>query len=318
MQIPYIKCHGSGNEFIMMDNTHLPGQWTPEDWGKLSRLVSDRSGVLGSDGLLVVMVPQENDGGMRMFNVDGSEAEMCGNGLRCVARRLHELAGKKEIQAQTLQGVVPCTVEPEIEGTFMVKARITPVVLEASKVPILRYGEQVIKTPIKELDNAECTALSIPNPHLISIVESIDRNQLMRWGHAVEAHPEVFPNGMNVSMVQALGPNRIHVTTNERGCGITKACGTAISSSSFVSCLLNLAEYGREIMVQTEGGVSYCLVESPEVRHVWLKGNATYTERGVLEVTEDLSQIRVSESGVQSGEIQAYLRLWEKGVKDIS
>lgn len=292
MQLNIIKCHGSGNDFIMLEEEELT-TFSSEKRAQLARILSDRKGEFGSDGILIAG-KKPGDGKMIMYNVDGTEAEMCGNGIRCVARKLFESSSKDKLDIQTKGGIVTCTREkPVSAGVFTVSARISPVKFNAPEVPI-EYGlPQVINTLVPELDSkAKFSALSIPNPHLISIVPEIDEQKLVRWGEKVLELINIFPNGINVSMVKLLGKNHIYVKTYERGCGLTGACGTAISSSSCVSCLLQVCDYGQLIKIHSPGGVSFCKVEKEGDDYVLLTGNATYLYKATLEFDKEKFQIQ--------------------------
>ncbi|MBF0236887.1 MAG: diaminopimelate epimerase [SAR324 cluster bacterium] len=286
MSFQFIKCHGSGNDFIMLEESQLPEAWDPQEIAQFARLVSDRQGHLGSDGVLIVAPSIRFDGKMVMYNSDGSRSEMCGNGMRCVARFLFEKTGRDQLMVESGLGVVPCRRQADIfQGVYTVSVVINPVNLQTETVPVHYPVPQILNHPMPEMDqNATFTALSIPNPHLISIQSEIDRERLLQWGETVKERQDIFPRGINVSMVKVLGKNRIFVMTNERGCGITQACGTAMSSSAYVSCLQGLCDYASPVEVQSEGGITFCQVENPESDQVLLTGNATYVYQGLIEM----------------------------------
>ena len=285
MHIKFIKCHGSGNDFVMIDERDLLPNILTSDIPRFIQSVCDRSGPIGADGVLVVANSEQYDGKMIMYNSDGTEAEMCGNGMRCVARKLLTVRERAEIHVESKIGSVFCRKMPDMHsGVYTVSVVIGPINLNADSVPIQHNGTQVINEIIPEIDpNAQFTALSIPNPHLIAIVPEIDFDKLTNWGEAILNNPQIFPNGINVSMVQKKGDNHIFVATYERGCSITAACGTAYSSSCYVSCMNGVCDYDTSILAQSKGGVSYCRISQNRPEEVLLVGNATYVYEAVVD-----------------------------------
>ncbi len=309
VELRFTKCHGSGNDFVMIDQHAIPPAIQPEQLSKLSQVMCDRSGPLGGDGILIVAPSETLDGKMIMYNTDGTEAEMCGNGMRCVARKLITNQSLQKLEVETKNGSVVCWKVPEIyPGVYSVSEIINPINLQARDVPIHYNGATVVNTAIPEVDpDAQFTALSIPNPHLIAIVPEIETSRLLDWGKAVVANPSIFPNGMNVSMVRKVEDNHIFVSTNERGCGLTAACGTAISSSSYVSCLNGICQYNQPILVQTEGGISYSLVENEDATGVTLTGNATYVYEATARLNANTLKIEaIEEKTIFEEENSAY------------
>ena len=310
MQIPFIKCHGSGNDFLLINHQDL-AIIPQQQYADLAIQASDRNGLIGSDGILISAPSEKFDGRMIMYNSDGSEAEMCGNGMRCVARWFFENAsnGQQQIEIETKVGSVICYAVPDLsQGVKTVSLKVGPAQTENHQVPIEYAINPVYEVPILALDDtATFTAVSIPNPHLISFVEEIDRSRLEHWGKQIEKHPEIFPNGMNVSMVRVDGAQKLFIMTNERGCGITKACGTAISSTAYVSCWLGYCEYQRPIEIHSEGGFSLCQVKQEDQSRVRLTGNATFTSEGILTWDEEhrkLTNVQVIHQ--RQDEVQAY------------
>ncbi|MGK5092654.1 diaminopimelate epimerase [Deltaproteobacteria bacterium TL4] len=314
MEIKFIKCHGSGNDFVMVDENSVSQEFSPKQWSQLAIAVSDRQGLIGADGLLIVSHRTSFEGRMIMYNTDGTEAEMCGNGMRCVARKLLEEQKTSQLRVEAKVGSVLCqqveAIFPQVPSVSVV---INPVKLKASEVPLEYNREDVINLSIPEVDaEAKFTALSIPNPHLITFVPEIDRQRLELWGRHIVQHPEIFPNGMNVSMVKLMAHNHIFVMTNERGCGITQACGTAMSASAFVSCLLKKCDYNTPIKVQAMGGLNFCTIVNQRSTEVILTGNASYVYKASLVFdSETGSLLQINDKDEFRDEITHYQELMQ-------
>lgn len=312
MKIPFIKCHGSGNDFILIDEIENDFGFSEKDRRELSILLCDRLDGIGSDGILFVMPSDKAEGRMRMFNSDGTEAEMCGNGLRCVARHMIEKLGKTEIAIETEKAVLPVSqveeIFPEID-TFSVM--IDPVSFALESLPMNYNGEEAVNVGIPELSAERTfTALSVPNPHIVSIVEEVDQDELLAVGKKANDLPEVFPNGVNVSYVQILEKNKIFVRTFERGVGLTNACGTAMSASSLVSTILGPNERDTPIVVINKGGLVNCVVEKDEERFsIQLRGNGTNVYQAVVDVDLEARTFALSEQSFFEKENKTYEKL---------
>lgn len=312
MKLPFIKCHGSGNDFILIDEIENDFGFSEKDRRELSILLCDRKDGIGSDGILFVMPSEKAEGRMRMFNSDGTEAEMCGNGLRCVARHMIEKVGKTEIAIETEKAVLPVSqveeIFPEID-TFSVM--IEPVNFEVESLPMNYKAEEAVNVEIPELsEDRTFTALSVPNPHIVSIVDEIDQNELLTIGKKANDLPEVFPNGVNVSYVQILEQNKIFVRTFERGVGLTNACGTAMSASSLVSTILGPNDLDTPIIVINKGGLVNCVVEKTAGRFsIQLRGNGTNVYQAVVDVDVDAHTFEVFEQHFFEKENAIYEKL---------
>ncbi|MBX0356767.1 diaminopimelate epimerase [Halobacillus sp. Nhm2S1] len=312
MKIPYIKCHGSGNDFILIDEIEHDFRFSEKEREELSLLLCDREKGIGSDGILFVMPSDKAEGRMRMFNSDGTEAEMCGNGLRCVARHMIEKLGKKAIAIETEKAVLPVSqveeIFPEID-TFSVM--IEPVRFEVDSLPMIFEGKEAVDVQIPELsDTRTFTALSVPNPHIVSLVDSVDQEELLAVGKKANNLPDVFPNGVNVSYVQVLEKNKIFVQTFERGVGLTNACGTAMSASSLVSTILGPNELDKPIVVINKGGLVNCVVEKKDGRFsIQLRGNGTNVYQAEVDIDWEARTFEVSEKQFFEEENATYEKL---------
>jgi diaminopimelate epimerase len=289
MELNLIKCHGSGNDFLLIDEITETYHFTEKDRQNLAIALCDRKKGIGADGILFVLNSDRCDGKMRVFNADGSEASMCGNGLRCVGRYVTELKKKDEITIETMKADLQISRESSIYAeipTF--KVEISPVLFELKHLPMNIEKQTLIAEKVPEIsDTLTFTAVAVPNPHLISIVENehIISNEQKCISETVNKPNNLFPDGVNVSFVQSLGSDGIYVRTFERGVGFTNACGTAMSASSLVTCLAGLNDYEQEIDVYNNGGKVRVIVHKNEEEFSMdLIGNATYISRYTLKV----------------------------------
>jgi len=242
MQINILKCHGSSNDFILIDEWSNDYKFSEDQRVILSQTLCDRNSSLGADGILFFSKSNKADAAMRIFNSDGSEAEMCGNGLRCIARYALELLKKDSAIVETIKENLEVKKLPDIFlGVKTFQVTIKPVRFELETLPMVFPKETLRNEKIKEL-SAELlfTALSIPNPHIVSIVDSIDEISIAQMGIKANLDKKIFPRGANLNFVKPLGENTIYVQTYERGVGLTNACGTGMSSATLVSCLLGI------------------------------------------------------------------------------
>ncbi len=305
MQIEIIKCHGSGNKFVMVDLTKGVEQFG--DMAAFAREICAHKEVGGSDGVLYVVHTGEHYT-MRMFNPDGSEAEMCGNGIRCVARLVEERYIKQnEFTLASGGGLYPtCRAENIGEG---IKAYGVDIAVRTASPDFgFAAGEQrFIDKTIPELDTqTRFTALNLGNPHIVAAVEEIDMDNLVRMGEEVTRLKEEFPRGINVSLYRKCGTNAIYVATYERGAGITFSCGTAMTASSTASVLLGLCDENCDIEVYNRGGMVRCMCRIDDCGIVTrLTGNATYEWSGIAEWNgSELGEVTRTE--VYDAEVKAY------------
>lgn len=282
MRLPFIKCHGSGNDFPLID-----ARGVDADWPVVARLLADRAGPVGGDGLLL-LVPGAGGAafGMRMFNPDGSEAETCLNGLRCVTRLGFEATGLSDAdvslsasratarrEAVIAPGVVTIgTAAAASTDTALVGLNIADPMLVEARLPGLPSERQF-------------TAVAMPNPHLVSFVEAVDEDELVALGDWVEAGPALMPGRGNVSFVEDRGQGRLFVRTYERGVGLTNACGSAMAASTFAAGLTGRIGWGAPVTVFNAGGLVRTEAASPaEGAIVRVSGNATFEWDGAIAI----------------------------------
>ena len=266
----FTKMHGLGNDFVlvncfeeMLDLERAPG---------IAAKVCDRYFGIGADGLILLLPADDGDVTMRIFNSDGSEAEMCGNGIRCAAKYLYErgLVKKDKIRVKTLAGMIIPELIIENGSVRLVRVDMGEPRLERSEIPMEGAPGQVINEPL-QVDGAafQVTAVSMGNPHCIIFVPDTDLVPLREIGPRIEKHP-AFPRKTNVEFIQVLNRQEVRMQVWERGAGETMACGTGACATA-VACVLN-DHTGRRVTVHLKGGD--LLIEWAENNHVYMTGPA--------------------------------------------
>jgi diaminopimelate epimerase len=271
--------HGAGNDYVYVNcfNEHI------EDPNELSRFVSDRHFGIGSDGLVLIMPSETCDFRMRMFNADGSEAEMCGNATRCIGKYVydHHLTSKKEFTLETLAGVkVLQLFTDEQDRVQRVRVDMGAPILEAAEIPVVAKTSPVVNLPVEVLgEQKELTCVSMGNPHAICFVTDVDTLDLPAIGPAYEHHP-LFPRRTNTEFVQIQDRQNVKMRVWERGAGETLACGTGCCAT-LVACVL-CGKTDRKATIHVLGGELE--IEWDETtNHVFMTGPATTVFDGVLE-----------------------------------
>jgi diaminopimelate epimerase len=217
--------HGIGNDYVYIS---LFDQELTVDPSKLAIAISDRHFGVGSDGLILIVPSELADARMRMFNADGSESEMCGNGVRCVAKYLHDhgIARKGRVTVETGRGILTLDLDFENDLVCRVRVDMGAPILEAEKIPTTLPGEPPIDVPLNILGHdLKLTAVSMGNPHAVAFVEDVAHFPVEIVGAAIENHP-AFPRRVNAHFVEVISPDEVRMRTWERGSGITLACGT--------------------------------------------------------------------------------------------
>ncbi|MFB3166317.1 diaminopimelate epimerase [Neobacillus sp. 179-C4.2 HS] len=299
MQIELIKGHGSGNDFLLIDEITNSYSFSEQERAKIATLLCDRNSELGADGILFIMNSDHADGRMRVFNTDGSEASMCGNGLRLVARYVCEMKGLNEAIIETMKADLKVSKQQDIyPNVTTYQVEISPVSFFLEDLPLKLDQPNLLNEKIPELSQElTFSALAVPNPHLISVVntEQLQSGVQKEISEKVNNPNELFPDGVNVSFVKSLAEGSIYVNTFERGVGFTNACGTAMSASSLVTCLQGLNNVEEIINVFNNGGRVQCVVhENDENYSIDLIGNATYMYQAQVEVDLERESFSVS------------------------
>ena len=272
----FAKMHGLGNDYVYVNGF----EETVSDPARFAVEVSDRHFGIGGDGLILILPSAIADLRMRMFNADGSEAEMCGNGIRCVAKYAYEhgLVEQREISVETGAGVLTLQLrvgeDNRVAGVrvAMGRPRLTRGEIPMAGAP----DEQVVGEPLQVLDRTfHVTCVSMGNPHCVIYVDNVAEFPIEKYGPAIERHP-VFPNRINVEFVEVVGPGELRQRTWERGSGETLACGTGASAVT-VASVLN-GHTGRRLRVHLRGGTLE--MEWAEDGHVYLSGPAVQVFEG--------------------------------------
>ena len=282
MRLSFVKCHGSGNDFPMVDARAL--SLTDAEWSGIARALADRAGPVGGDGLLLFLPGTSEDAiGYRMFNPDGSEAETCLNGLRCVGRAGFAALGLERAGVRLVGSRAQVArADPIAPGVVSIRTVAGPASLAIAAWPMTIGPERLVDAPIAALGTQAFTAVSIPNPHLIGFVDAIDEAELVRIGSLCEAAPDWLPRRANVSFV-TVAADGLFVRTFERGVGLTDSCGSAMAASTYAACLTGRWRFGQPAVVRNRGGLVRAKADADAM--ITIEGNATYEWEG--EVTVD-------------------------------
>lgn len=280
----FTKMHGLGNDYVYVDGI---GQTLPEDLPALARRVADRHFGIGGDGLIVIAPSAVGDARMRMFNADGSESEMCGNGVRCVAKFVYDrgISRRAPLQIETGRGLLTLdvTVGPDQRVT-KVRVDMGEPLLRPDQIPTTLPGERIVGVPVPQglIDPAapwvhasglelNMTCVSMGNPHVVLYCRDVQAVPLEMVGPTLE-HASIFPRRINVHFVQRHSASEVTMRTWERGSGITLACGTGASAVCVAGVLTGNS--GRSLLAHLPGG-DLELEWSEATGHVLMTGPAT-------------------------------------------
>ncbi|MGB9886229.1 MAG: diaminopimelate epimerase [Moorellales bacterium] len=249
----FVKMHGLGNDFVVLDglNQSLPEEGT---WPELARKLCDRHFGVGGDGLVLLLPAGEAPVAMRIFNPDGSEAEMCGNAIRCLAKYAYEHLNLREenLPVLTRAGIREVRIRAERGRVRLVEVNMGKPVLEAAAIPVAAPVSPVISWPL-EVEGARflITCVSMGNPHCVIFTSGGDQFDLLYWGPRLEVHP-LFPARTNVEVVEVLAPDKLRVRVWERGAGPTLACGTGACAAAVAGRLNRVSD--SRVTVELPGG----------------------------------------------------------------
>lgn len=277
----FTKMHGLGNDYVYVNCFEEKIDNPPA----VARFVSDRHFGIGSDGLIMINPSKTADFEMEMYNADGSRGEMCGNGIRCVAKYVYDygLTDKTQISVETLGGIKYLDLTVEDGKVSQVKVDMGKPELEADLIPIISEREQVIDEPI-EVDGKEyhMTGVSMGNPHAVIYVDDVKGLDLEKIGPKFENH-ERFPKRINTEFVHCIDRQTVEMRVWERGSGETLACGTGACAVAVSSILNNLTD--TQVTVKLLGGDLQIEWDREEDR-VFMTGPATVVFDGVIDITE--------------------------------
>ena len=277
----FTKMHGLGNDYVYVNCFEEKIDNPPA----VARFVSDRHFGIGSDGLIMINPSKTADFEMEMYNADGSRGEMCGNGIRCVAKYVYDygLTDKTQISVETLGGIKYLDLTVEDGKVSLVKVDKGKPELEADLIPIISEREQVIDEPI-EVDGKEyhMTGVSMGNPHAVIYVDDVKGLDLEKIGPKFENH-ERFPKRINTEFVHCIDRQTVEMRVWERGAGETLACGTGACAVAVSSILNNLTD--TQVTVKLLGG-DLQIEWDREKDRVFMTGPATVVFDGVIDITE--------------------------------
>ncbi len=249
--IKFTKMQGTGNDYLLIDSRNRP----IANLKKLAVSICDRHYGVGSDGILILLNSKTADYRMRIFNPDGSEAEMCGNGIRSFAKYLYDnrLINKKQVDIETSAGIKRLVLNVTGKKVRSVVVNMGAPILQRERIPMIGKPGMVINEALRLDDGTtfDITSLSMGNPHLVVFVEDIDRFPVDKYGPLLENHP-LFPNRTNVEFVKVISRKEVAQRTWERGTGETLSCGTGASAVT-AACMLNKMT-DRKILIHLRGG----------------------------------------------------------------
>ena len=264
----FTKYTGLGNDFVLLDGATAADIKSPS---ALAKTICNRRFGVGADGLVLLLPSDKADIKMRIFNSDGSEAEMCGNASRCVALHLfrRKRVNKKQISLDTLAGIIRTDITDEARGLVRVDMGVPR--LTKGEIPMAgNPAETAVNFPLTAAGQTfYATAVSMGNPHLVIFTPDINKVPLSDWGPQLETHP-LFPRKTNVEFVQVLDSKTVRMRVWERGAGITQACGTG-SCATAAACILN-HKTGNNITVKLDGGDLF--IEWPDKKNIFMTGLA--------------------------------------------
>ena len=275
--IKFTKMHGLGNDYVYIDAISQK----IENESSLAQFVSNRHFGIGSDGLILICKSEIADFKMRMFNSDGSEAEMCGNGIRCVGKFVYDkdLTNKTTVKIETLAGIKTLILNTKDEKVETARVDMGEPILEAEKIPVIST-EKPVKNLELEAENKKFkfTCVSMGNPHAITIVENTKEFDVEKYGKVLEVD-KAFPKKANIEFAQIVDRQNINMRVWERGAGETLACGTGACATA-VACNLN-GLTDRKVNIELLGGTLN--IEWNETdNHVYMTGPAVTVFDGEL------------------------------------
>lgn len=277
--LQFTKMHGLGNDYVYMDAINQK----IENRSELAKFVSDRHFGIGSDGLILICPSEKADFRMQMFNQDGSEAEMCGNGIRCVGKFVYDkgLTNKETITVETLAGIKTLVMKTKNGKIESVRVDMGEPILDAEKIPVISKENPVKNLKLSE-DNKEFTftCVSMGNPHAVTFIkEDVNKFDVCKYGAKLEIN-NAFPKKANIEFINIIDNKTLKMRVWERGAGETLACGTGACAST-VATILN-GYTTREVIVHLLGGDLKIKWDEND-NHVYMTGSATTVFEGKIE-----------------------------------
>lgn len=275
--LKFTKMQGLGNDYVYMDAIHQK----IGNASTLAKAVGNRHWGIGSDGLILIDKSDVADFKMRMFNPDGSESEMCGNGIRCVGKFVYdkELTNSTEITIETLAGIKKLKLKVQNGKVERITVDMGEPILEPDKIPVLSDKMPVKNLKIEALDREFLvTCVSMGNPHAVILLEDVEKFDIEKYGKEIESNPN-FPNKTNVEFVEVEDKKHIKMRVWERGTGETLACGTGACSSVVAGVLNGVID--RNSIVKLLGG-NLQIEWKEDDNHVYMTGPAVTVFEGEI------------------------------------
>ncbi|MFW9786012.1 MAG: diaminopimelate epimerase [Candidatus Heimdallarchaeota archaeon] len=284
--LDFEKQHGLGNDYIIIDNL----KWKiPEDkLGQLAKILCKPHFFIGADGLLFVSSSNKADIRMQMFNPDGSESEMCGNGIRCFSKFIYEnnICKKETIKIETMKNVITNELKVVNGSVNSVKVDMGSPILDCDSIPVILDDDvdRCVNEQIVILDKIfNFTAVSMGNPHAVIFTQNIiNDNDLNKYGAAIESNKH-FPNRTNVEFVKIVSKTEAYLRVFERGVGITLSCGTGTCAAVVAGTILGLFEKNTSVLVHNDGGD---LIITFNGKKVFMEGPIVKVFKGVIDKIE--------------------------------
>lgn len=269
----FTKMHGIGNDYVYING--FEENIVPEEMIEEIVAMSDRHKGIGGDGVIFIMSSDVADAKMRMFNADGSEGKMCGNGIRCVGKYIyeHDISHNNPLKIETASGIKTLNLEVAQGKVESVTVDMGSPILDPKLIPVDLDVEQVINYPLV-VNGQEymITCVSMGNPHCVIFTEGIDYLDLESIGPLFENNP-IFPERTNTEFIEIIDDKTMKMRVWERGSGETLACGTGASASVVAAIYNNIFTRNQEIKVILKGGELYITLTSDN--HVFMRGSAT-------------------------------------------
>lgn len=275
----FTKMQGIGNDYVYVNCF----QEQIENPSEVSRRISDRHFGIGSDGLILIKPSERADFEMEMYNADGSQGAMCGNGMRCVGKYVYDygLTDKTQISVDTKSGIKYLDLTVENKKVKQVRVNMGAPVLETKAIPMIYEGEKVISQPLNVGEDIyEITAVSMGNPHAVAYMEDVKNLPLEEIGPKFEKHA-AFPESVNTEFVRVINRNTVEMRVWERGSGETLACGTGACAVAVASILNGYTE--DEVTVRLLGGDLKIFWDRAE-NLVYMTGPAEVVFEGEIEI----------------------------------
>ncbi len=277
--LQFTKMHGLGNDYVYMDAINQK----IENRSELAKFVSNRHFGIGSDGLILICPSEKADFRMQMFNQDGSEAEMCGNGIRCVGKFVYDkgLTNKETITVETLAGIKTLVMTAKNGKIETARVDMGEPILEPEKIPVISKENPVKNLKLNEEDKEfNFTCVSMGNPHAVTFIkEDVNKFDICKYGAKLEVN-EAFPKKANIEFINVIDNKTLKMRVWERGAGETLACGTGACAST-VAAILN-GYTSREVTVHLLGGDLKIKWDEND-NHVYMTGPATTVFEGKIE-----------------------------------